>query len=176
MRFLPFVFLALFSFSSCTESDPCEDITCVEGFCNDGTCDCSEGWTGAACDVLLTPSSVTIKRITLLEYNYLRDDNTVWDINSSGPDLCIYIEEVDNYRSDCKEEAIPGVEYTWNTNLVWPDGAFWFRLEDRDGPNDYELMNAMIIPPRWDSDISELQVYESAISDMRVELLLGYEY
>lgn len=33
---------------SCS-SDPCEAVTCVNGSCNEGICDCAEGWKGPSC-------------------------------------------------------------------------------------------------------------------------------
>ncbi len=35
--------------TSCS-SDPCETVTCVNGACNEGVCDCAPGFKGAACD------------------------------------------------------------------------------------------------------------------------------
>jgi len=34
---------------SCS-SDPCEEITCVNGACNDGSCLCEDGYLGSSCD------------------------------------------------------------------------------------------------------------------------------
>jgi len=31
-------------------SDPCDDIVCVNGSCNEGICECAEGWKGASCN------------------------------------------------------------------------------------------------------------------------------
>ncbi|MFK8004968.1 MAG: hypothetical protein AB8H03_01295 [Saprospiraceae bacterium] len=43
------LFLTVSLFQSC-ESDPCEDVTCLnDGICLDGTCDCSTGYSGADC-------------------------------------------------------------------------------------------------------------------------------
>lgn len=45
---LLFALLFLFSCSS----DPCEEVTCFNGgICNEGFCDCPDGWTGADCSV-----------------------------------------------------------------------------------------------------------------------------
>ena len=33
--------------------DPCRDVNCNNGVCNEGECACQPGWTGARCDSLL---------------------------------------------------------------------------------------------------------------------------
>lgn len=32
-----------------TSCDPCKDVDCVNGTCNEGDCDCDEGWEAADC-------------------------------------------------------------------------------------------------------------------------------
>jgi len=46
------VFLfTLLLLASCS-SDPCEEVTCLNGgTCDDGSCDCPDGWTGTDCSV-----------------------------------------------------------------------------------------------------------------------------
>jgi len=48
--FLTMAFFALF-LSNC--SDPCKDIDCNNGSCDDGTCICEEGYTGTNCEAEL---------------------------------------------------------------------------------------------------------------------------
>ncbi len=47
--FLSIILTAGLVVSSCS-SDPCDDIICVNGSCNEGICDCAEGWKGPSCD------------------------------------------------------------------------------------------------------------------------------
>lgn len=53
---IPILVMVLLStlFSSCdeliTETDPCEDVVCLNGgYCQDGTCICTNGYTGTNC-------------------------------------------------------------------------------------------------------------------------------
>ena len=50
-----FNYLLILAISLCVfscSSDPCEDITCLNGgSCDDGSCACPDGWTGADCSV-----------------------------------------------------------------------------------------------------------------------------
>ncbi len=52
MKQIPIVLLLLLSFIACDrDTDPCANITCLnEGTCNDGTCDCPEGFIGNSCE------------------------------------------------------------------------------------------------------------------------------
>lgn len=53
-----FSFIALTGFfSSCT--DNCEDVTCVNGECIDGTCECDPGFTGSDCSTVTSGSTIT---------------------------------------------------------------------------------------------------------------------
>jgi len=45
---------SLFCLTSC-ESDPCEGIVCVSGFCQDGTCICLDDYTGQFCQIAPLP-------------------------------------------------------------------------------------------------------------------------
>lgn len=45
--------LILFSLFLSNCSDPCKDIDCNNGTCDDGTCICDDGFTGANCDTEL---------------------------------------------------------------------------------------------------------------------------
>lgn len=48
MKYLSFLLLAFFIISC--SSDPCEEVICVNGACDDGTCACDDGFIGPQCD------------------------------------------------------------------------------------------------------------------------------
>ena len=41
--------LALCSFNACSNEDSCDEIICINGNCNNGACECDEGFTGIDC-------------------------------------------------------------------------------------------------------------------------------
>ncbi|MCF8258343.1 MAG: hypothetical protein K9J06_12380 [Flavobacteriales bacterium] len=53
-RFLMFFAIASIGIAGC--SDPCDDVTCLNGgACNDGTCVCPTGFTGEFCQTVVVP-------------------------------------------------------------------------------------------------------------------------
>jgi len=47
-----FLVAALLIVASCGDDDPCMDLNCGSGTCEDGTCVCPEGYEGASCGTL----------------------------------------------------------------------------------------------------------------------------
>ena len=48
-----FVLLTAILFIPSCSSDPCEEISCLNGgICTEGTCDCPPGWSGDDCSVV----------------------------------------------------------------------------------------------------------------------------
>ncbi|GJM17208.1 MAG: hypothetical protein DHS20C13_25350 [Thermodesulfobacteriota bacterium] len=62
----------------CGKDDPCENITCVNGFCANGDCNCDEGWTGSDCSVKKTPDYMLIKKVVVTKFPATED-------NGGGP-------------------------------------------------------------------------------------------
>mmetsp|Transcript_16905 Transcript_16905/g.25823 ORF Transcript_16905/g.25823 Transcript_16905/m.25823 type:complete len:207 (+) Transcript_16905:16-636(+) len=86
-----FGFLAAFAIllTSCTDtSDPCDDVTCLNGGeCDDGNCDCPPGYFGSDCSSLDLEVSITIHSISVSNYPQT-DNGNAWDdpiIGTSTP-------------------------------------------------------------------------------------------
>lgn len=56
--------------------DPCEQVSCEFGTCVDGTCECDDTHTGANCDELIVPETVSA---TSVELNYIPDPCGTYD-------------------------------------------------------------------------------------------------
>lgn len=140
--FLPLVLL-LTLFTNC-DNDPCKDVTCDQGYCVNGTCECDTGYYGADCSKEKVPSQMTIKQIRVSNFPPTDDNQAGWD-NDSGADLYPVILKggtVTVYTSSIYyENAIPGIEYTFNESieLTMPDVKHSIHLYDYDiiGDNDY---------------------------------------
>jgi hypothetical protein len=74
---------------SCKKADPCESKTCLNsGTCNDGTCQCTERWTGEDCGTQKTPKSIKITQFTLSKHPEKTPTGESWDA-SGGPNVYI---------------------------------------------------------------------------------------
>jgi hypothetical protein len=72
---------------ACDKADPCESKTCLNGgTCNEGTCQCTERWTGEDCGAQKTPTLLKISQIQVNKYPEKNASNGNWDA-SDGPDL-----------------------------------------------------------------------------------------
>ena len=102
--------------------------TCETDIEGDGVCDdpCPEGYTGVDCSEHITPSSLTIPKVHVLDFPPY-DDGSSWDLNGSAPDILLSIWNASGsselYRGGYYENAMPPEEgdepYKWNSvNLL----------------------------------------------------------
>ena len=84
-QFTYFFFLSLFFFAC--SSDPCEEIVCVNGDCNDGSCACEEGWTGELCDQR-DYNFIGSYRLHLLRYTDCQDGGGDFNIEGDNIKIC----------------------------------------------------------------------------------------
>ncbi len=85
---LTFSLIAVISCKKTPVVDPCAAITCLNGgTCNDGSCQCPQGFIGESCSAQKTPSAILIKSITVTKFPSRRADGTFWDVLSGAPDI-----------------------------------------------------------------------------------------
>lgn len=135
--------LILSSTFSCKKEDPCESKTCLNGgTCNDGNCQCTEGWTGEDCGKQQTPASIKITKLELTKYPAKTTTGGNWD-PSDGPDVYMKI-----YKG---------------TTLIWTGPVFPFPLDPASSQNPVffpatkpELTSPLeeYIIELWDKDTS----------------------
>ena len=71
--------------------DPCYDVFCGNGgTCLDGDCLCTEGWSGYECLNQITPTSMIITRVDVIDFPAY-DNGLSWDLNGSAADITISI-------------------------------------------------------------------------------------
>lgn len=83
----------LFSCSSDSDTEtPCIPISCLNnGISNsDCGCDCPQGFGGANCGNIITPSKVIITKVIVKSFNNLSNSGVAHDL-SNGPDIYIKI-------------------------------------------------------------------------------------
>jgi len=72
-------------FVTVSKIDPCSGITCINGTCANGICNCASGYTGSDCSQQITPTSIKISKIRVIRQP-ATDNGAGWDI-SDGADI-----------------------------------------------------------------------------------------
>jgi len=100
--------------TSCNEYT-CENRMCENGgICEDGKCNCPEGFTGAYCQEQAAPAKVSIRTITLTRFPDNKNDMP-WDA-SDGPDIFFRIYDGQHPVAQplmLFENVAPGQNYTF---------------------------------------------------------------
>jgi len=91
--FIPVITSCLLFLASCA-NDPCESSLCMNGgTCLDGSCLCSDKYTGADCSEQSTPEKIRIRTIQLTRFPGM-NNGELWDA-TNGPDLYFRLFEGD---------------------------------------------------------------------------------
>lgn len=102
-------------FSTCTFSDRCKDVTCFNGSCKKGVCECDEGFEGHQCFNEIVPAAVYVDKVVLTSFEPLNRQGEPWDPDG-GPDLfiCIGSSNVVLFHSEPPiMDADPSMEFTF---------------------------------------------------------------
>lgn len=145
-----------YSGTNCQDFDPCVGINCLNGgICNNGQCDCPSGYTGTDCSVPLTPTSMTIRRVTVTKYPTTKSNGAGWDL-STGPDCFITLNVG---TSSNQNDFVSGFTYNnttsqtleYNTgfpiNLTGLNSDFSLGLWDEDSPDPDDFMDGVSFTP-----------------------------
>lgn len=170
---------AALTFSSC-KKDPCEDVNCQNGgVCNEGTCDCPEGFSGAECGTAITPTSMTITQIDVIDFPGT-DNGSDWDpFVDTDPD--ILIELVDDgtssilYTSSTFSNQADGSQFSINgldIAITGPTSTYTLTMVDYDATSgDDPMGNITFTPYNGSSFPSTISVKDDALQiDYRVHV------
>lgn len=173
--------VVLLAAPSCT-NDPCEDVNCVNGTCNDeGTCDCNERYEGTLCDEEKTPSSITITEVVVRDFPGEKPNGFQWDADDSGPDLYLEIQRDTNtfYPSNSFQDAVSGQEYTFKMDLKITEvnERHYISLYDQDDGTRFDVVFGDNLIP-WEETKGKSFPESLRLSDFGVELdlLLSYQF
>lgn len=88
----------LFTFSSCEKEpiDPCATVTCVNGNCINGVCDCYPGYSGPSCANEDRPVKITLDRVELTSFPQTNPQGIGWDPDGTGPELHVSVYSANN--------------------------------------------------------------------------------
>lgn len=135
------------------EIDPCANITCLNGgYCENGQCICPPGYTGANCGQQVTPSKITISKITVTRFP-ATDGGAGWDL-TSGPDIYVEVLQAGNViysHPTFIQNATPGTNYDFNPlpyiEITNPTSQITLRLMDYDDFDADDNMGGLIFTP-----------------------------
>ncbi|MCC6412622.1 MAG: hypothetical protein IT270_13240 [Saprospiraceae bacterium] len=159
----------LLALLACNDEPNCPD--CLNGgVCNDGSCDCPEGFTGDSCQTEKVPLSVTIDYVQLLEYsdtctcyNPPNYTITLWDEDdASYADVEFFMVSAQTaltlYDSDVVLNVDPHTGTQWDTNIKLFDYEYnpgvYITFTDNDGsggqilegPPVYNTLFPLVVP------------------------------
>jgi hypothetical protein len=178
------LFIALASCSSSSEED-CQPIICLnEGIQTiDCGCECPEGYSGADCATILTPSKVIINKVVINSF----DDYSSWD-TSTKPDITFNFEKADRTILYSHTSFINNAEsnspITFTLSPVYSitdvNTPIVFVLYDYDGndliPNADDQMDFGVFQPFNRENFPSKVKVSATNSATDVDVYLSYEF
>ena len=174
---IPILFLI-----SC-ESDPCGQTICLNnGICNEGICDCQEGYSGDACDSEIIPTSIKIIDIEVVRYPATDSNGADWD-STSEPDLTFKItrngnDEYDHnfYYEDVITTTVNFPIADQNVILTDVEDSYTFELYDYDDLTPSDFMGGVTFLPYSEGQNFPETVNYNFDASEDVAIRLTYEY
>lgn len=180
------LFCSCVSLATLWACDPCADVDCVNGYCDEGECQCADGFQGERCEEAIPARFFSISRIQVLNFPILNKAGRAWDgggiYPGSGP-------------ADLFAIFFSGSELMGQTNVI-TDGSrganlyfndrFWARVDERgqvslldwDGPSAFEVMGSYTFRPHdyAQSKPPVIELYNSASShQVRLSVYLEWK-
>ncbi len=180
MKKLLFLLLpVMFVMSSC-EDDPCINTVCYnDGYCEDGTCVCPLGFTGADCGFQVTPTKIVLKRIRVTHFPATDADGYFWD---SGSNADIYpvifkddevVFESSAYFTDANPNEI--FDFNMTFDITKPFDSYAVTLYDFDAVGQDEFMAGIEFTPYHDTNGFPTEINLSA-GGLKVVLVVEYVF
>lgn len=184
MRYFTFLLFLSLSLFSCVEDEPCDTLVCInDGVCNDGTCDCPEGFSGENCENIIEPTTIDLTQITLTTFIPLDINLAIVDNDySCVSGLKMRILSADNiiYDSNTLELACFEEEHEFeisnNISFV-PNRVYTFELLDIDDDEEVLMSTYPYIFRQFESDpFREIFFVSSQSSSTTFELEVDYNF
>lgn len=158
MKKLLFLLLPLLSITmfSCGD-DPCVSTVCYnDGYCEDGTCVCPEGYIGTDCGFQKTPTKIILKAIVVNDFP-ATNGGFLWDAGNE-PDIYPSIFDKDDeliFESSAYfTDAVPGNVFEFNLefDLTNPTEKYAIVLYDFDEIGGDTYMAGIEFTPYHDTN------------------------
>lgn len=133
--------------------DPCANIVCLNGgSCANGSCNCTDRYTGSDCSLQVTPSRIRINKVVVTRFP-ATDGGAGWDL-TSGPDIFIRMLKGTSTVWDSPsyfENADPNLDYTFDfspgLNLTDVTAQYSLLLYDYDVSSADDFMGGISFTP-----------------------------
>ncbi|MCI5059111.1 MAG: hypothetical protein MRY83_23565 [Flavobacteriales bacterium] len=110
MRFAFFIWSLLLVISVGCKRDVCDEVICRnDGYCDDGSCQCADGFKGLECQTQKTPQKIVIENLTINSY----PETGNWDPQSptdgssdANPDIYVMLYQHGNLIYDGSENVL----------------------------------------------------------------------
>jgi len=109
--------IALLAFFGCGKEDPCESVSCLNGTCANGVCNCVPGYTGSDCSQQVKPIRINIQKIKVIDFPITDAGGSSWDL-TNGADIYVSLALNGVVIADNKDSKILNVTdlpVTWNS-------------------------------------------------------------
>ena len=168
------------------DDDPCDNVTCLNGgTCEDGNCDCLEGYTGNECGEQVTPTSIRITQVTLNDFP-AQNDGDDWDgflCGGGNPDILISLDDGNGefFFSTNYDDVVPGTTLTFTqgfpTTTNNPENMHIIRLYDDDtgGCSPDDFMGGLQFSI-YESDNGFPETIDVVNTSVQIEATLHIEY
>lgn len=152
--------------------------TCLnDGVCNEGTCECPEGWTGTTCDQAVRPDAVILEWVKVTNFPLFDALGAPWDIGSA-PDVYIVVTDA---LGRVLAESVPVTTTGGTVQVFGPveipliDENVLVQVYDDDAPFVDELMSEATFEG-WVQSRGPVQTLTGTVNGVVYEVRLRYRY
>ena len=183
MKKLLFGMLAVTALATTSCKDKCKDVDCNAGVCEDGICNCNEGYTGDDCSQYVTPTKVTITQIDINDFPGT-DGGSDWDpVIDTDPDIIVEVYDDANsntiYSSSSFDNTPDGTTFSINglaialTNVT---GTYTMMMWDDDLTSGNDSMGDISFTPYEGAGFPSTMVVENQALGLSYTLHLSYQW
>jgi len=190
LLFVTMVAASIILVNACKKKDKCENTVCLNGgICNDGTCSCPTGYTGADCGTQVTPAKIRLDSIHMTKFPALKSNNDNWDwdpISASTRKPDIYIKLNDsvgvNLINNVNDKITNADAQTYKLPIIpydFTDYGMKYKIEmlDYDAVGSDEKMDELIFKVYESTNKFPSKIVVTSTSGkMELELFVSYSY
>ncbi len=181
-----YLVLFLFLIISCNKEDDissvrkCGEVLCLNGAeCVDNTCDCPLGYSGATCNVLLTPSRIFVRKLSVTNFPEKDPLGQNWDPDELPDIFFQFFEDTDILYTELKthDNAIHTEDYVFlpiQLEITNVNTVHRILLRDFDF-SEHDILGEVVFTP-FDGKSLPKEIILGAGEDVTFELEVDYAF